>query len=60
MRNPHYAKDAIVVIMRGAVSPDHVHMLLSAPSQFAPSQVYIESPEWDEDEQGFKITVTEH
>jgi len=28
-----------VVIVRGAVSPDHVHMLLSAPPQLAPAQL---------------------
>ena len=28
-----------VVIMRGAVSPDHVHMLLSAPAHMAPSKL---------------------
>ena len=28
-----------VVIMRGAVSPDHVHMLLSAPAHLAPAKV---------------------
>jgi putative transposase len=28
-----------VVIMRGAVSPDHIHMLLSAPPQLAPAKL---------------------
>ena len=28
-----------VVIIRGAVSPDHVHMLVSAPPQLAPSKL---------------------
>lgn len=28
-----------VVIVRGAVSPDHVHMLLSAPADVAPSKL---------------------
>ena len=28
-----------VVIMRGAVSPDHVHMLLSAPAHLAPAKL---------------------
>src|SRR5277367_2677802 len=28
-----------VVIMRGAVSPDHIHMLLSAPAHMAPSKL---------------------
>ncbi len=28
-----------VVIIRGAVSPDHIHMLLSAPPQLAPSKM---------------------
>ena len=28
-----------VVIVRGAVSPDHVHMLVSAPPQLAPSKL---------------------
>lgn len=27
-----------VVIVRGAVSPDHIHMLLSAPPHLAPSK----------------------
>ena len=98
-----------VVIIRGAVSPDHIHMLLSAPPHLAPAKVvqfikrrtsrklqeefpdlrkrywgqhlwargyfcatvgavdeqvikaYIENQKWDEDDQGFKITVpTEH
>ena len=94
-----------VVIIRGAISPDHVHMLLSAPAHLAPSKsvqflkgrssrrlqeefpelrkrywgqhlwargyfcatvgavdeatikAYIENQEWDEDDQGFKITA---
>jgi putative transposase len=28
-----------VVIMRGATSPDHIHILLSAPAQLAPSKL---------------------
>lgn len=28
-----------VVIVRGAVSPDHVHMLVSAPSHLAPAKL---------------------
>ena len=28
-----------VVIVRGAVSPDHIHMLLSAPPQLSPSKL---------------------
>jgi putative transposase len=28
-----------VVIIRGAVSPDHIHMLVSAPPQLAPSKL---------------------
>ena len=28
-----------VVVIRGAVSPDHVHMLVSAPPQLAPSKL---------------------
>jgi putative transposase len=94
-----------VVIVRGAVSPDHIHMLLSAPPQLAPAKLvqyvkgrcsrrlqeefpelrkrywgqhlwargyfcatvgavdeqtikqYIENQQWDEDDQGFKITA---
>ena len=94
-----------VVIMRGAVSPDHIHMLLSAPPHLAPAKLvqymkgrssrrlqeefpelrkrywgqhlwargyfcatvgavdeetikaYIENQQWDEDDQGFKITA---
>ena len=91
-----------VVVVRGAVSPDHVHMLVSVPPQMAPSKLvqylkgrssrrlqdefeglrkrywgqhlwargyfcatvdeatikrYIESQKWNEDEEGFKITV---
>ena len=79
-------------MIRGAVSPDHVHVLVSAPPQLAPSKLvqyvkgrssrrlqdefgelrkrywghsisatvdeetiknYIESQQWDEDEEGF-------
>jgi putative transposase len=95
-----------VVIIRGAVSPDHIHLLLSAPPALSPSKLaqyikgrssrflqaefpelgkrywgqhmwargyfcatvgavdeatikaYIESQQWDEDDQGFKITAT--
>ena len=95
-----------VVIIRGAVSPDHIHLLLSAPPALAPSKLaqyikgrssrflqaefpelgkrywgqhmwargyfcatvgavdeatikaYIESQQWDEDDEGFKITAT--
>ena len=94
-----------VVVIRGAVSPDHVHVLVSAPPQLAPSKLvqyvkgrssrrlqdefgelrkrywgqylwargyfcatvgavdeetiknYIERQQWDEDDQGFKITT---
>ena len=94
-----------VVIVRGAVSPDHIHMLVSAPPQLAPAKLvqfikgrwsrrlqeefpelrkrywgqhlwargyfcatvgavdeqtikqYIENQQWDEDDQGFKITA---
>ncbi len=94
-----------VVIIRGAVSPDHIHMLVSASPQLAPSKLvqyikgrssrrlqeefeelrkrywgqhlwargyfcatvgvvdeetikkYIESQHWDDDAEGFKITV---
>jgi putative transposase len=28
-----------VMIVRGAISPDHVHMLLSAPAQLAPAKL---------------------
>jgi putative transposase len=28
-----------VTIVRGAVSPDHIHMLLSAPAQLAPARL---------------------
>jgi putative transposase len=28
-----------VVIMRGAVSPDHIHMLVSAPATLAPAKL---------------------
>jgi len=94
-----------VVIVRGAVSPDHIHMLVSAPPELTPAKMvqyikgrswrrlqeefpelrkrywgqhlwargyfcatvgavdektvreYIENQKWDEDEEGFKITV---
>ena len=94
-----------VVIVRGAVSPDHIHILLSVPPQLAPAKLvpyikgrasrrlqeefpelrkrywgqhlwargyfcasvgavdeatirsYIANQRWDEDDQGFKITV---
>ena len=94
-----------VVVIRGAVSPDHIHMLVSAPPQLAPSKLvqyikgrssrrlqeefeelrkrywgqhlwargyfcatvgavdeetiknYIESQQWHEDQEGFKITA---
>ena len=94
-----------VVIMRGAVSPDHIHMLLSAPADLSPAKLvqyikgrssrriqdefpeirkrywgqhlwargyfcatvgsvdeetikkYIENQQWDQDDQGFKITM---
>jgi putative transposase len=94
-----------VAIIRGAVSPDHIHMLLSAPAHVAPAKLvqyikgrssrrlqdefpelrkrywgqhlwargyfcatvgavdedtiktYIENQRWDEDDQGFRITV---
>lgn len=94
-----------VVIVRGAVSPDHIHMLLSAPADLAPAKLvqyikgrssrrlqeefpelrkkywgqhlwargyfcatvgavneetirqYIEDQKWDQDDQGFKVTV---
>lgn len=94
-----------VVIVRGAVSPDHIHMLVSAPPELSPAKMvqyikgrssrrlqeefpelrkrywgqhlwargyfcatvgavdektvreYIENQKWDEDEEGFKITV---
>ena len=94
-----------VVIVRGAVSPDHIHMLVSAPRELSPAKMvqyikgrssrrlqeefpelrkrywgqhlwargyfcatvgavdektvreYIENQKWDEDEEGFKITV---
>ncbi len=28
-----------VVIVRGAISPDHIHMLLSAPPELSPARV---------------------
>ena len=94
-----------VAIVRGAVSPDHVHMLLSAPADLSPAKLvqyikgrssrriqdefpeirkrywgqhlwargyfcatvgavdeetikkYIENQQWDQDDQGFKITM---
>jgi putative transposase len=94
-----------VVIIRGAISPDHVHMLVSSPPQLAPAKLvqyikgrssrrlqdefeelrkrywgqhlwargyfcatvgavdeqtikkYIESQQWDDDAEGFKITA---
>ena len=94
-----------VVVMRGAVSPDHIHMLVSVPPQLAPSKLvqyikgrssrrlqdefeelrkrywgqhlwargyfcatvgavdeatikkYIESQQWHDDQEGFKITA---
>ena len=94
-----------VVIVRGAVSPDHIHMLLSVPPQLAPAKLvqylkgrssrrlqdefeelrkrywgqhlwargyfcatvgavdeatiqrYIENQQWNDDDQGFKITA---
>jgi putative transposase len=33
-----------VRIVRGAVSPDHIHMLLSAPPQLAPSKLVQYAP----------------
>ena len=94
-----------VAIVRGAVSPDHIHMLLSAPADLSPAKLvqfikgrasrriqdefpeirkrywgqhlwargyfcatvgtvdeetikkYIENQQWDQDDQGFKITM---
>ena len=94
-----------IAIVRGSVSPDHIHMLLSVPAHLAPAKVvqynkgrssrrlqdefpelrkrywgqhlwargyfcatvgavdeatnreYIESQQWDEDDQGFKIVA---
>ena len=94
-----------VAIIRGAVSPDHIHLLLSAPPVLSPAKLaqdikgrssrnlqaefpdlrkrywgqhmsargyfcatvgavdeatikaYIESQQWDEDDQGFEITA---
>ena len=94
-----------VVVIRGAVSPDHIHMLVSAPPRLAPSKLvqyikgrssrrlqdefeelrkrywgqhlwargyfcatvgavdqetikkYIESQQWHDDQEGFKITA---
>ena len=94
-----------VVVVRGAVSPDHIHILVSAPPHLAPSKLvqyikgrssrrlqeefeelrkrywgqhlwargyfcatvgavdeetikkYIESQQWHEDQEGFKITA---
>ena len=94
-----------VIIVRGSVSPDHIHMLLSAPADLSPAKLvqyikgrssrriqdefpeirkrywgqhlwargyfcatvgavdeetikkYIENQQWDQDDQGFKITM---
>ena len=94
-----------VTIVRGSVSPDHIHMLLSAPADLSPAKLvqyikgrssrriqdefpeirkrywgqqlwargyfcatvgavdeetikkYIENQQWDQDDQGFKITT---
>ena len=94
-----------VIIVRGAVSPDHIHLLLSAPADLSPAKLvqyikgrssrriqdefpeirkrywgqhlwargyfcatvgtvdeetikkYIENQQWDQDDQGFKITM---
>ena len=94
-----------VTIVRGSVSPDHIHMLLSAPADLSPAKLvkyikgrssrriqdefpeirkrywgqhlwargyfcatvgavdeetikkYIENQQWDQDDQGFKITM---
>ena len=94
-----------VTIVRGSVSPDHIHMLLSAPADLSPAKLvqyikgrssrriqdefpeirkrywgqhlwargyfcatvgavdeetikkYIENQQWDQDDQGFKITI---
>ena len=37
-----------VVIIRGAVSPDHIHMLVSAPPEFAPAKLvqYLKGRSW--------------
>ncbi len=37
-----------VVILRGAVSPDHIHVLLSAPQHLAPAKLaqYIKGRSW--------------
>lgn len=98
-------KSRDVAIVRGAVSPDHTHMLLSAPADLSPAKLvqfikgrssrriqdefpeirkrywgqhlwargyfcatvgtvdeetikkYIENQQWDQDDQGFKITM---
>ena len=94
-----------VIIVRGAVSPDHIHLLLSTPADLSPAKLvqyikgrssrriqdefpeirkrywgqhlwargyfcatvgsvdeetikkYIENQQWDQDDQGFKITM---
>ena len=94
-----------VTIVRGSVSPDHIHMVLSAPADLSPAKLvqyikgrssrriqdefpeirkrywgqhlwargyfcatvgavdeetikkYIENQQWDQDDQGFKITM---
>src|ERR1043165_7426496 len=37
-----------VIVIRGAVSPDHIHMLVSAPPQLAPMKLvqYIKGRSW--------------
>src|ERR1017187_839116 len=35
-----------VVIVRGAVSPDHIHMLLSAPPHLAPAKLVQHQRSW--------------
>ena len=37
-----------VVIIRGAVSPDHIHMLVSAPPELAPAKLvqYLKGRSW--------------
>ena len=37
-----------MVIVRGAISPDKIHVLLSAPAQWAPSKLvqYIKGRSW--------------
>ena len=50
-----------MVIVRGAVSPDHIHLLLSAPSILSPAKLaryikaYFESQKWDEDDRRFMM-----